>query len=146
VQVATKRFMFPTSYDTYYHFGIGTDSDSPKKLADIMFQRIRKNSKAPETWLFLVELIQRRVEPRLLTEFADAVGRGRTVTIAGLAIGTEGISANGFALPWRELSEPRVAEGRVQVFRANAAQPVFTAKLGDRNAVLLPTLLTHLNR
>lgn len=146
VQVATKRFMFPTSYDTYFHFGIGTDSDSPKKLADIMFQRIRKNSKPPETWLFLVELIQRRVEPRLLAEFAEAVGLGRTVTIAGLDIGAEGISANGFALPWNQIGDTQAADGRIQVFRANATQPAFTVKLGDRNAVLLPALLAHLGR
>jgi hypothetical protein len=86
------------------------------------------------------------VEPRLLTEYAEAIERGQTVTIAGLSIGPTGISGSGFTVRWDEVADPQVADGRVQVFRKGATNPAFHANLGERNAALLPTLLAYLSR
>lgn len=146
VRVATKRFLFPTTYDTTFHFGIGVDGESPRKLADIKFLRLFKNSATPETWLFLVDLVRRRVEPRLLTEFAAAVAGGRSITVGGLRVGPEGVSSNRSTLAWGEFAGTQVVNGRVHVFGAGGQRPVFDVGLGERNAVLLPDLLAHLSR
>lgn len=146
VRVATKRFLFPTTYDTTFHFGIGVDNDSPRKLADITFLRLRKNSQPPQAWLFLVDLVRRRVEPRLLTEFAAAVARGQSVVVGGLSVGPEGVSGRGSTLAWEEFAGTQLADGRVRVLGARRERAVFEVGLGERNAVLLPDLLAHLSR
>ena len=146
VHTATKRFMFPTTHSSEWHFQVGR---YPYKGATVAVDQfvVGRGEEAPEYWTFLANLSQRYLEPRLLAELVDQVRRGETVLVGGaLRVNREGISCvrPKFSLPWASVGGAEPANGAIWIYQAGVEKPLTAASLSNPNAVLIPAMFATL--
>ncbi|MEJ2851849.1 MULTISPECIES: hypothetical protein [unclassified Saccharothrix] len=137
--VTTKRFLGLGSRQTIWYFSVGAYPARFENTIDLEFVTDGKDAAPPEAWTFLVGLAQRHLEPRLVAGLVDRIRRGETVDIAGLSVHRGGVDAHGRTLPWRAISDVRVADNRVSIIQAS--EPAVSVPLGNVNAVLIPRLI-----
>lgn len=145
---ATKRFLFPTTHDSEYHFAVGRYPYTGPAVAVSQFIPGRKEE-APEFWTFLAGLAQRHLEPRLLADLVARVRQGETVLVGGaLRVSLEGIAClkPKFSLPWRSCGGAKAHNGAMWIYQAGVEKPLTAAALSNPNAGLIPALFAALTR
>ncbi|NUR97380.1 MAG: hypothetical protein HOV67_19240 [Kribbellaceae bacterium] len=146
-QVTEKRFMFPTTYTTYWHFEVGKYPHKAAPAVIVTDSRMGRQDELPDWWTFLVKLSAEVVEPRLLTDLVTRVRQGETVTIGGsIKVDRQGISCKRpkLSLSWDELRIPVSHQGMIYIWNTSSDQPVLTVPLGHPNAVLIQPLFAAL--
>jgi hypothetical protein len=144
---ATKRFMYPTTHHSEWHFNVGTYPYNGSAAVAVNEFRAGRREDPPEFWTFLVNLSQQYVEPRLLTELVDRVRRGETVLVGGaLRVSLEGIACirPKFSLPWESCGGAKAYNGAVWIYQAGVEKPLTAASLSNPNAGLIPALFAML--
>jgi hypothetical protein len=147
-QVTEKRFMFPTTYTTYWHFDVGKYPHKAAPAVIVTDSRMGRQDELPDWWTFLVNLSAQVVEPRLLTDLVTRVRQGETVTIGGsIKVNQHGISCKRpkLSLSWDELRMPVSHQGMIYIWNTSSDQPVLTVPLGHPNAVLIQPLFAALS-
>ncbi|ROP42729.1 hypothetical protein [Saccharothrix texasensis] len=134
----TKRFLGLGSRQTLWYFSLGAYPATFANKIDLEFTTEGKDAAPPEAWSFLVDLARRHLEPRLVARLADRVRQGETVDLGGLRVRREGVDVQGGTLPWSAITDVRIADNRVSIHRAGAAEPAAWVPLGNVNAVLVP--------
>jgi len=143
---ATKRFLYPTTHHSDYHFEVGRYPYTGPTVAVHDYVPGRPDV-APESWTFLVNLAQRHLEPRLLDDLVARVRRGETVTVGGsVKVSQDGIACAKprLSLAWRSISSTQPYNGMVWVYQSGVQQPVLTVPLSHPNAGLMPALFATL--
>lgn len=146
-QVTEKRFMFPTTYTTYWHFEVGKYPHKAAPAVIVTDSRMGRQDELPDWWTFLVKLSAEVVEPRLLADLVTRVRQGETVTIGGsIKVDRQGISCKRpkLSLSWDELRIPVSHQGMIYIWNTSSDQPVLTVPLGHPNAVLIQPLFAAL--
>ncbi|HWD82180.1 MAG TPA: hypothetical protein VG497_24950 [Kribbella sp.] len=146
-QVTEKRFMFPTTYTTYWHFEVGKYPHKAAPAVIVTDSRMGRQDELPDWWTYLVNLSAKVVEPRLLIDLVNRVHQGETVTIGGsIKVNQQGISCKRpkLSLDWNSLRTPVSHAGMIYIFATDSDQPVLTVPLGHPNAILIAPLLTAL--
>lgn len=142
-QVTEKRFMFPTTYTTYWHFEVGKYPHKAAPAIIVTDSRMGRHDERPDWWTSLVKLSAQVVEPRLLADLVSRVRQGETVTIGGsIKVNQEGISCKRpkLSLGWDLIREPVPHAGMIYIFATDSDQPVLTVPFGHPNVVLIPSL------
>jgi hypothetical protein len=144
--IAEKRFMFPTTYYNKWDFRVGRYPYSPGRDITVHFSKPGRHAEQPAEWTFLVNLVRRYLEPRLLADLVDRVRRGETVMVGGsLKVNLDGIACTRprFSLPWESVRvEPY--NGRVWIYQAGVEKPIVSAPMENPNAGLIPALFAVL--
>ncbi|MET9880217.1 hypothetical protein ABZZ36_37255 [Actinacidiphila glaucinigra] len=141
-QTATKRLLFPTSYFTVWEFMVGRYPYYGGPRVTVRLSRIGRRADEPAEWTFLVNLVRRYLEPRLLGELVDRVRRGETVTLAGsVQVSRAGIACKKpkVSLPWNSI-RTQIQNGVITIWRPGVQKPVLTVPLSHPNASLIPAL------
>ncbi|MFI6967286.1 hypothetical protein ACIBN5_36675, partial [Streptomyces sp. NPDC050255] len=137
-----QGFLFPSTYTTTYTFGVGRYVDSPKGLANLIWDRSGKRPTDPAEWLALVDFVQRIIEPRLLTDHLALIRQGGSFSIGEVRVHRDGLTLRGvMEATWRSLTGVEVASGLVWIHEQGRPQPV-RVSLDSPNAVLLPRIVT----
>ena len=140
---ATKRFLFPTTHSTEWHFEVGGYPyyGGPKLgVSDFMLGR---RDDLPESWHFLVNLSRHYLEPRLLSDLVTRIHNGETITIAGsLQVSLHGIACPRprFSVPWQSILPPQPDNGMIWIYQPGADEPLVNVPLSHPNALLVPAL------
>lgn len=148
-QVTEKRFMFPTTYTTYWHFEFGKYPHKAAPTITITDSALGRREERPDWWTSLVNLSTQVVEPRLLTDLVNRVRQGETVTIGGsIKVNQDGITCKRpkLSLDWNSLRTPVAHAGMIYIFSTNSDQPILAVPLGHPNAVLIPSLFIAASR
>ncbi|RKR92278.1 hypothetical protein BDK92_6716 [Micromonospora pisi] len=143
VQVAEKRFMFPTFYDNRWDFQVGRYPYYGGPKVAVSLSKGGRRAEQPQEWTFLVNLARQYLEPRLLNELVSQVRRGETVTVGGsVKVSREGIACAKprFSLPWASISPAFLRNGMIWIHQAGVEKPVLTVPLSHPNAALIPDL------
>jgi hypothetical protein len=146
-RVAEKRFMFPTFYTNTWQFQVGRYPYYGGPKVSVLMSKGGREAEQPAEWAFLVNLVGRYLEPRLLGDLVTRVRRGETVTVGGsIQVARDGIACPKprFSLPWTALGPVQVAIGMVLIRRAGTDKPLLNVPLSHPNAVLIPALFTAL--
>ncbi|MFI5713448.1 hypothetical protein [Kribbella sp. NPDC051620] len=147
-QVTEKRFMFPTTYTTYWHFEVGKYPHKAAPAVTVTDSRSGRRDELPEWWTFLVNLSAQVVEPRLLTDLVNRVRQGETVTIGGsIKVNQDGISCKRpkLSLDWNSIHPPVPHAGMIYIYATDSDQPVLAVPMGHPNAVLIQPLFAALS-
>jgi hypothetical protein len=147
-QVTEKRFMFPTTYTTYWHFEVGKYPHKAAPAVIVTDSRMGRQDELPDWWTFLVNLSAQVVEPRLLTDLVTQVRQGETVTIGGsIKVNQHGISCKRpkLSLDWNSIHPPRPHAGFIYIYATTSDQAVLTVPMGHPNAVLIQPLFAALS-
>lgn len=94
-----------------------------------------------------MNLAQKHLEPRLLTDMVERIRRGETVMVGGaLRVSLQGIACRkpNFSLPWHSCGGAQAANGAVWIYQAGVEKPLTAASLSNPNAGLIPALFTIL--
>lgn len=142
--IATKRFMYPTTHHSEWHFQVGKYPHMVGQTLGIPHYVSGKDQDAPETWVSLVSLVKQHLEPRLLTDLVTRVHDGETVTVGGsVKVTREGITC---AKPrasatWKEITrQTQLYHGTFWVYKQGNEKPILTVPQSHPNAVLMPAL------
>lgn len=144
---ATKRFLYPTTHHSEWHFQVGRYPYLSAQLVAVPDFRAGRGDDPPESWTFLVNLAQQYLEPRLLPELVDRVRRGETVLVGGaLRVSRDGLSCikPKFSLPWQLCGGAKAHNGAVWIYQAGVEKPLTAASLSNPNAGLIPALVSTL--
>jgi hypothetical protein len=144
---ATKRFLYPTTHHSEWHFQVGKYPYLGAQTVSVLDFRAGRNEEPPESWTFLVNLAQRHLEPRLLTDLVTRVRGGETVLVGGaLRVSQDGIACKKpkLSLPWQSVSGVRPHNGAIWIYQAGAEKPLTAVSLGNPNAGLIPALFAAL--
>ncbi|MET7280780.1 hypothetical protein ABZS29_21255 [Kribbella sp. NPDC005582] len=147
-QVTEKRFMFPTTYTTYWHFEVGKYPHKAAPAVTVSDSRMGRQDELPDWWTFLVNLSAQVVEPRLLADLVNRVRQGETVTIGGsIKVNQQGISCKRpkLSLDWNSIYPPESEAGFIYIYATNSDQAVLAVPLGHPNAVLIQPLFAALS-
>ena len=148
-QVTEKRFMFPTTYTTYWHFEFGKYPRKATSAVILTDSRMGRQDELPDWWRFLVNLSTQVIEPRLLTDLVTRVRQGETVTIAdGIKVNQQGISCERprLSLDWNSLHPPESEAGFIYLYATTSNHAVLEVPMGLPNAVLIQPLFAALSR
>jgi hypothetical protein len=133
-----------TSYETNWHFSLGTYPFSQANMIDVVITMHGKDADEPDTWLFLVYLSQQYLEPQLLLGLYGRIYGGETFEVAGVRIRPDGFGSGKVSLPWQSVRDALVTDDQVLIYQAGASDPVLVVPLEKPNAVLLWRLLNLL--
>jgi hypothetical protein len=144
---ATKRFLYPTTHDSTWEFVVGRYPYYGGPKVAVSWSKGGRRAEQPEEWTFLVNLSQRYLEPRLLTELVAQVRSGRTVTLGGsVQVNQAGIACRKprRSLRWESFSGTQLNNGMVCIYQAGVEKPRLTVPLSHPNAALSPGLFALL--
>ncbi|MBM9440311.1 hypothetical protein [Actinacidiphila bryophytorum] len=146
-RVAEKRFMFPTFYTNTWQFQVGRYPYYGGPKVSVLISKGGREAEQPAEWAFLVNLVGRYLEPRLLGDLVTRVRRGETVTVGGsIQVARDGIACPKprFSLPWTVLGPVQFSNGMILIHQAGSEKPLLRVPLSHPNAVLIPDLFTAL--
>jgi len=147
VHTATKRFLYPTTHHSVWHFQVGKYPYMGAQVVAVPNFRAGRREDPPESWTFLANLAHQYLEPRLLTELVARVRRGETVLVGGaLRVSQDGIACvkPKLSLPWQSISRIQPYNGAVWIYQAGDEKPLTAASLSNPNAGLIPALFATL--
>ena len=127
-----------------WHFEVGRYPLKGAPMVAMAFASFRKNARH-EAWSFLVELSQRYLEPRLVSELTGRVRGGETIDVGGgLKVHRGGINGGNVSLPWQAVGGTSLSGGRIWIHQTGVEKPVLFVPQQNPNAVLIPELFTTL--
>jgi hypothetical protein len=142
-QTTEKRFMYPTTHTTYWHFEAGKYPYKAAPTIRLSDSRGGVRDELPEWFTFMANLSAEYLEPRLLSDLVNPIYQGETVTIGGsIKVNQLGIGCKRpkLSLHWSSIRPPRVGNGMVWIYRTDSNEPILNVPLSHPNANLIPAL------